>query len=125
MPVQASRRLFTVDEFHQMADAGIFGDDDRVELLAGQIVEMTPADVLLAIEAAETSAATDRAEKVPLYGRAGIPEVWVVDLANRLIDVYRQPRPDGYRQHRHIGPGEALTSASLPALTLPVGDVLA
>jgi Uma2 family endonuclease len=42
MPVHAARRLFTVDEFHQMASAGIFGEDDRVELLAGEIVEMTP-----------------------------------------------------------------------------------
>lgn len=42
MPVQAPRRLFTVDQFHQMAEAAIFGEDDRVELLAGEIVDMTP-----------------------------------------------------------------------------------
>ncbi|MBI3049039.1 MAG: hypothetical protein HYY76_12100 [Acidobacteria bacterium] len=42
MSVQAPRRLFTVAEFHQMAGAGIFTEDDRVELLAGEIVQMTP-----------------------------------------------------------------------------------
>ena len=42
MPVQAPKRLFTADEFHQMADARIFRDDDRIELLVGEIVEMTP-----------------------------------------------------------------------------------
>src|SRR5437773_4402470 len=42
MPVQASRRLFTVPEYYRMAEAGIFGEDDRVELLSGEIVEMTP-----------------------------------------------------------------------------------
>jgi Uma2 family endonuclease len=42
MLVQAPRRLFTVDQFHQMGEAGIFSEDDRVELLAGEIVDMTP-----------------------------------------------------------------------------------
>lgn len=42
MPVQAPKRLFTAGEFHQMADARIFRDDDRLELLVGEIVEMTP-----------------------------------------------------------------------------------
>jgi Uma2 family endonuclease len=36
----ASRRLFTVDEYHRMFDAGILGDDERVELLEGVIVVM-------------------------------------------------------------------------------------
>jgi Uma2 family endonuclease len=33
---------FTVDEYHRMGEAGIFSEDDRVELLAGEIVEMSP-----------------------------------------------------------------------------------
>lgn len=186
MSVQAPRRLFTVDEFQQMADAGILGDDDRVELLAGQIVEMTPigsrhascvdrlaramhqhagssfivriqspirldqhsepqpdvavlrfrhdfyrdahprpADVLLVVEVAETSAQTDRVEKVPLYARAGIPEVWIVDLGGRLVEVYREPSSDGYRQHQRFGPGDRLASVTLPVITVPAADVLA
>lgn len=36
MPVQAPKRLFAVSEFHQMAEAGIFHEDDRVELLGGR-----------------------------------------------------------------------------------------
>jgi Uma2 family endonuclease len=35
-------RSFTVDEYHRMAEAGILREDDRVELLDGQIVEMSP-----------------------------------------------------------------------------------
>jgi Uma2 family endonuclease len=42
MAVSLSRRAFTVDEYTRMAEAGILGEDDRVELLEGEIVEMTP-----------------------------------------------------------------------------------
>ena len=40
MPLTEHR--FTVDEYHRMGDAGIFHDDDRVELIDGRIVEMSP-----------------------------------------------------------------------------------
>lgn len=40
MAVHASRKLFSVDEYHRMAEAGIFSEDDRVELIEGEIVEM-------------------------------------------------------------------------------------
>ena len=37
-----TRRRFTIDEYHRMGEAGIFDEDDRVELLDGEIVEMSP-----------------------------------------------------------------------------------
>jgi len=40
MPLAVHR--FTVDQYHKMGDAGVFHEDDRVELLDGQIVEMSP-----------------------------------------------------------------------------------
>lgn len=39
---QVARRLFTVDEYHRMGEAGILGEDDRVELIEGEIIEMVP-----------------------------------------------------------------------------------
>lgn len=42
MSVQLLRRKFTVKEYRQMADVGILTEDDRVELIRGEIVEMTP-----------------------------------------------------------------------------------
>lgn len=41
MAAQLARRLFTVEEYHQMAEAGILTEDDHVELLDGEIIKMT------------------------------------------------------------------------------------
>jgi Uma2 family endonuclease len=38
----ARRRLLTVDEYHRMGEAGILTDDDRVELIEGELVAMAP-----------------------------------------------------------------------------------
>ena len=40
--IERSRRLFTADEFEQMAKAGVFREDERLELIDGEIVEMSP-----------------------------------------------------------------------------------
>ncbi|MGI8551973.1 MAG: Uma2 family endonuclease [Dehalococcoidia bacterium] len=37
-----ARRRFSVDEYHQMGEAGILTEDERVELLNGEILEMAP-----------------------------------------------------------------------------------
>src|SRR6266508_549175 len=42
MVAPLTRRRFLVDDFERMAAAGILTEDDRVELIAGEIVEMAP-----------------------------------------------------------------------------------
>lgn len=42
MAIQLARRRFTVDEYHRMAEVGVLTEDDRVELINGEIVEMPP-----------------------------------------------------------------------------------
>ncbi len=42
MAVALTKRRFTVDEYHRMAEVGILTKTDRVELIDGEIVEMTP-----------------------------------------------------------------------------------
>jgi Uma2 family endonuclease len=54
-----------------------------------------PGDVLLVVEVADTSLAHDRDTKLPLYARFNVPEVWIVDIAGRHLDVHRHP--DGAR----------------------------
>lgn len=42
MNVLMERRLFSVEEYHRMAEVGILGSDDRVELIDGELVTMAP-----------------------------------------------------------------------------------
>ncbi len=42
MSVQILRHCFTVDDYYRMAEAGILSEDDRVELIEGEVLEMSP-----------------------------------------------------------------------------------
>jgi Uma2 family endonuclease len=82
------------------------------------------ADVLLIIEVADTSVDYDRTVKVPLYGRSGIPEVWLIDLFESVVEVYRTPAAVGYRAKQTYAAGDSLTPGGLPSVPLSVADLL-
>jgi Uma2 family endonuclease len=84
-----------------------------------------PADVLLLIEVSDTTAPWDRSVKRPLYAAAGIEEMWVVDIGDRIIEVATNPSPDGYRTISAIAPGGTVTPLAFGNLTLAVTDLLA
>ena len=178
------RYRFDVDEFARMGEAGIFTEDDRVELIDGEVREMTPIgpphagivnhltevmvtrlagranvivqnpirldrhtepqpdlavarrrksfyadrhpepdDVLLVVEVADSSLRYDRAEKVPRYARAGIPEAWLIDVEAGTVTVYTDPRPEGYARQQARQRGEHLVASSVPDLRLAVDDL--
>jgi Uma2 family endonuclease len=180
---QLTRWRFTVHDYHRMGEAGILHEDDRVELIEGELVEMTaigtrhfscvnrlnrllvmnvgdeaivsvqnpvrlneynepqpdlavirprdyreslpePDDVLLLIEVSDTTLAYDRGVKLPLYVRAGIREVWIVDLAGETIGRHTDPSGEGYRRADRLPRGQTLESISLPDLTPSVDEVL-
>jgi Uma2 family endonuclease len=55
-----------------------------------------PEEVSLVIEISDTTLAKDRGVKQENYARAGIPFYWVVNLGDRQVEVYSDPRPGGY-----------------------------
>ncbi len=185
MAVQLLKRLFTTTEYDQMIHAGILGEDDRVELLNGEIVEMSPIgsyhaagvdrltalfsqrlgravivrvqspirlnersepqpdlailhyradyyarahpepeDVLLIVEVAESSADTDRVIKVPMYARAKIPQVLLVDLADDCVYVSSNPMPSGYAVTDRLVRGQTLSINIGGDFELTVDEIL-
>ena len=84
----------------------------------------TPADVLLTIEVADTSLSYDRDEKLPLYGRTGILESWLVDVQAGTVTVFTKPHAGGYGQQRMLSRGQEVVSESVENLRLQVDEVL-
>lgn len=93
-------------------------DDDYADALP------TAADVLLVIEVADRSLAFDREVKLSLYARHGVPEVWLVDLAERSVAVHRDPSGESYRESRIASEGDRLTVEALPGLQLRIDEIL-
>jgi len=176
---------FTVEAYQRLGELGVLREDARVELIDGQVVEMTPigpahgscvnrlntlfaalaaraatlgvqnpivlgerqapqpdfavlrhrddgyrarhpgpADVLLVIEVADTTVAYDGDVKIPLYARAGVPEVWLVNLPADRIDVHRQPVAGKYASVRTVSRGETLSPLRFPNVILRTDDIL-
>lgn len=84
----------------------------------------TPAEILLIMEIADSSLLYDRNTKIPLYGRAGIPESWLFDVSNKRIMRYTEPSDDGYERMEEAISGQTLASTVLPGLVIAVDAVL-
>ena len=84
----------------------------------------TAEDVLLVIEVADSSLEYDLGEKALAYARAGVPEMWVVDIPNRQMHVYIHPTPDGYQTYSTASEDESVTALLIPGLDLPVAEAL-
>ena len=182
---QPQPRLFTIDEYFAMAEAGILGPEERVELIDGVVVTMPPIgnlhnasvdksnrnlvisvgirgivrtqgsivlndrsmpqpdlvllrerddfyasqragpqDILLLIEVADSSVDYDRNVKLPRYAEAGIPEVWLAILPERVIEVHTEPAGGRYSQMRTFRSGDTISPGCFPDIALSVEDIL-
>lgn len=177
------RRRFSVEDYHRMVETGLLSEEDRTELIEGEVVEMAPIgsrhaghltrlvslmskevgeralvsaqnpvrlgdesepqpdlallepradfyasahptaeDILLLVEIAESSLEFDRATKIPLYARHGVPVVWLLNLQDDAIEIYEQPDVDGY-QIVHSLRGEAVVEHDGLGLRFDVGEL--
>ncbi len=150
-------REWTREDLYRIAEAGVFGPNERLELIDGQIVTKMspqgnshiicvllvedwlrdqvgreshvrtqtplalghrdepepdvmvvagrardyselpqPEQVALIVEVGDSTLTRDRRLKVPRYALAGIAEVWLIDVENRRLEIYREPAGSGY-----------------------------
>jgi Uma2 family endonuclease len=180
-----AKHLFSVKEFYRMAETGILPTNVRVELLDGEIIDMSPIgpfhggvanyltqiftaaargrwltaiqnpihlgdhsepqpdvlllkpakdyyrqqhpqpeDVYLLVEIADTSLESDQEQKLPAYGRAGVSEVWIVNLNELTIEVYREPHFNGYGGKIVLRAGDQATPSAFPEVAVDVAELL-
>ncbi len=62
--------------------------------------------------------------KIPLYGRAGVPEVWLVNVVEETIEVFKKPSSEGYETHYGTKRADFLSPEELPRVSLQVQDIL-
>lgn len=185
------RRLFTRAEYERAAELGLFGPEERLELIGGEVIKkMTPqrsfhatgvtlaaevlrrtfpkgyvvrvqlplvlgdesepepdvalvrgeirdhlaahpSTALLVIEVADTSLAFDRSRKASLYASAGIPEYWILNLQDRVLEVHREPAPMAeqpfghhYRSVTRYAEGESIAPLAAPGAAIRVADLI-
>ena len=107
MAAQVMRRRFTVSEYYRMAEAGILHEDDRVELIEGEIVEMAPIG-------SRHAACVNRLNN--LFAR-GLVQQAIISVQNPIrLDEHSEPQPDisilrqrsDYYSTAHPGPQDVL-----------------
>lgn len=89
----------------------------------------TPRELVLVAEVADSSLGRDRGRKLRIYARARIPVYWLVNLRERVVEVYTDPRGGRYPTYRartDYGPGDSVpvVVAGQTLGSLPVGDLL-
>lgn len=90
-----------------------------------------PTRLTIAIEVAEASLVLDRAHKGSLYARAQVPDYWIVNLLDGVVEVYRNPVPVepapygwAYRSVERLAPPAAVAPLALPAARIAVAALL-
>jgi Uma2 family endonuclease len=89
-----------------------------------------PRSAILVVEISDSTLVFDQTKKQGLYARAGIPEYWIVNLRDRLLEVYRQPISipgyplgHGYQQVLRLTETDSVTPLSEAEESVPVADL--
>lgn len=99
-------------------------EPDVAVVARGDYLDGHPRRAFLVIEVAQTSADEDRRIKGALYASAGVPEYWLVNLAERVVEVFREPTGGGYRQATRHGREAALRVPGFEDVAIAVGEIV-
>jgi Uma2 family endonuclease len=127
------------DGWHVRLQAALALDDDSepepdVAVVSGAFrdyVDAHPSMAALVVEVADASLRLDRRVKGSLYARGGLPEYWIVDLVDAVVEVHRDPQPTvdtthgwAYRSVAVLRPPAVLSPLGAPGARLAVADLL-
>ena len=82
-----------------------------------------PSRPVLVVEVAESSLRLDR-RKGRLYARAGVPEFWLVNLIDGVLEVHRRPTHSRYSEVRRLGGTELVSPLHAPDASIVVAELL-
>jgi Uma2 family endonuclease len=90
-----------------------------------------PSRAVLVVEVAESSLSIDREHKGSLYARAGLEDYWILNLIDRVLEIYRRPVPDAgasfawrYASTQRLAPGTFAAPLAAPDARIAVSDLL-
>lgn len=83
-----------------------------------------PSEALLVIEIATSSLRKDRLVKAPLYAASNVREYWIVNVAERLVEVHRGPTAGGWTSVTRHADDEAIAPEAFPDVAIRIADVL-
>lgn len=83
-----------------------------------------PEDVFLLVEISDSTLEADQEEKLPAYARAGIIEVWIVNLNELTVEVYREPNFTGYGTKAVLRVGDQAKPQAFPDVAVDVAELL-
>jgi Uma2 family endonuclease len=99
-------------------------EPDVAVVPAGDYSRAHPTTAHLVIEVADSSRDKDRQVKGRLYAAAGIPEFWLVDLVDDVVEVHRRPGGGAYGSVERHGRGATLAAEAFPDVQVAVADLL-
>jgi Uma2 family endonuclease len=99
-------------------------EPDIAVVLPADYTRELPTTALLVIEVADSSLRKDRQLKAALYAAAGVAEYWIVNLAERVVEVQRAPKDRGYENVTRHDPDQNLRVAAFADVELAVSQFL-
>jgi Uma2 family endonuclease len=123
------------ERLHSPLALGDFSEPEPdVAVVAGppdDYIAAHPSTAALVVEVADSSLRLDRRFKAAIYARAGLREYWIVNLADRVLEVHREPHPPAdagadwsYRSVAVLRPPSHVTPLAAPGSPIAVADLL-
>jgi len=84
----------------------------------------TPSEIFWLIEVADTTLKRDRELKAPAYGRALVPEYWILDVQERRLYVFRAPGVQEYDIQQVLTEEDAIAPLAFPNCEIKISEFL-